>query len=579
MAFTFTSQGLLGSSSPWDSVGSFSAPTYPGAVSGGSFFSGNNRVTFSQAGSYTVPRVEGAGLNISPSVNFTTGQTLAFFQFGFERTELSGGAITSVETYANGGLVFAFRSGAGNWRRYKILGSEHTSRSDQPNRYRGVLTAVASDSFTLIDINSPGDYPDDGTFNPASVDRMEVLVSRITSSSYFVRLRASFMARNPILTGAPASFSEMANYFGNIGSPTITSPIFSAIADDLFYSFLPKIQIGTGAASVVFSGSFNLRFPEFRSGFPVLKKGIATSGLILRGHSSGSTITITNSSLDSIDPYVLDASSLQGSFSCNNLVVNGPCTASLNSVYNQINGGFFGCRQISLNGGTLRNLSISGSTDATSAILYRRTVGGVLTGIVLSGSTSSGLSIDLENGSADLSALVIEISNNTTRDILINNTGASTGTTYTLNISGLTSPAGNTTTAGNRIRVTDSTASNTYNITTNASYSQSNASSAGATVNILAPTPPVTVTAVNAAQNPIAGAAVYLETSPGAAVVLNGVTDSGGAITTSYSGSTPQAVVGWVRSGSGPIAYIDFPLGGNITSSGYNQTAILQEEP
>jgi hypothetical protein len=98
------------------------------------------------------------------------------------------------------------------------------------------------------------------------------------------------------------------------------------------------------------------------------------------------------------------------------------------------------------------------------------------------------------------------------------------------------------------------------------------------TVNVTAPALSVSVFAVDIEQNPIPGAAVYLETSPGALVVLNGVTNSSGVITTSYSGSTPQAVVGWVRSGSGPIAYVDFPLGGNITSAGYNQTAILQEE-
>jgi hypothetical protein len=569
-----TAQGLVGSAT-FGGIATPTAPLYPGVTFGSGAFSGNGQSDFSQAGSYTVPRIEGGGFSISPSFDFS-GNAAAFLFFTIQQSSFNTGFPAGIDTYANGGVVVAFRSGAGNWRRYRLLGSNTPSTRSVLAKYRVVFLNVDWVG-TCIDLNAPGDYSDDGTFNPAAVDRIEYHVARITSATYNLRTSQSFGVRPLIISGSGSSMADLSNYFGLSGTPTISTQALSTTSDDLLFSFLPKIQIGNGSASVVFSGAFNLRWPEFRSTYPVIKKSASTFGLILRG-SSSSTITLTNSSIGSIDEYLLDASSLQGTFSCNNLVVNGPATVLLNSIYNQINGGFFGCRQISLNGGILRNLSISGSTDSTSAILYRRTVGGVLTGIALSGSTSSGLSIDLENGSADLSALIIEISNNATRDILITNTGASTGTTYTLNISGITSPAGNTTTAGNRIRVTDSTASNTYDITVNASYSQGNASSAGATVNILAPSPAVTVTAVDSAQSPIAGAAVYLETSPGAVVVLNGVTDFSGVITASYSGSTPQAVAGWVRSGSGPIAYIDFPLGGNITSTGYNQTAILQQE-
>ncbi|MEO1399682.1 MAG: Ig-like domain-containing protein [Cyanobacteria bacterium J06635_1] len=94
----------------------------------------------------------------------------------------------------------------------------------------------------------------------------------------------------------------------------------------------------------------------------------------------------------------------------------------------------------------------------------------------------------------------------------------------------------------------------------------------------VAPQLPVEITVVDQAQNPIEGAAVYLTTSPGGVEVINGLTDANGNIVSTFGGGTPQAVTGQVRSGSGATPYADFPLGGNITSSGYLQTAILQED-
>jgi hypothetical protein len=480
MPLSVSVQGILGSST-WNSQVSVSTPQYPGAVLGSDVFSGNGRTSFIQATGYTVPRLEGGGFNIT-SYDFTSGKTIVWLPLRFIRSEFNAVIPTCHDTYANGGFSVAFRSGSGNWRRYKIAGSDISTFATA--RYK----IGDSGSFLIsIDINSSGDYSDIGTFNPAAVDRLEILVSRINSGTFYISASQCFAVRSPILTGT-TNTGDLFNYFNGYSSSVVVSSIvFSSLSTANHFSLLPAIQIGSGAASVTFSDSFAIEFPGFQATYPVLKKLDATTGLILRGSSSGSSITIANSRLTSSSTFVLDASSLQGTFSCNNLVVSGPAIVSLNSVYNQINGGFFGCRQISLNGGTLRNLSISGSTDSTSAILYPRTVGGVLTGIALSGSISSGLSIDLQNGSADLSGLGMEISNNANNDILITNTGASTGTTYTLNISGITSPAGNTTTAANRIRVADSNATNTYNITVNSSYSSSNASSAGATVNIIAP--------------------------------------------------------------------------------------------
>ncbi|NER29431.1 MAG: hypothetical protein F6J89_17835 [Symploca sp. SIO1C4] len=89
----------------------------------------------------------------------------------------------------------------------------------------------------------------------------------------------------------------------------------------------------------------------------------------------------------------------------------------------------------------------------------------------------------------------------------------------------------------------------------------------------------VQVSAVNQSGVPIEEASVYLETDPGGTPVLVGDTDSGGSISTAYSGVLPQAVRGHVRGPDGEITYDDeFALGGSITANGYAATAILNEE-
>lgn len=99
--------------------------------------------------------------------------------------------------------------------------------------------------------------------------------------------------------------------------------------------------------------------------------------------------------------------------------------------------------------------------------------------------------------------------------------------------------------------------------------------SAGASISIVAPEPDVTVTVTTIDGTPIQNARVYLKTDPGGVEVLSALTNASGVATTTYSGSTPQAVEGWVRSSSGSPYYREFPLGGSITSSGYDATALM----
>lgn len=81
----------------------------------------------------------------------------------------------------------------------------------------------------------------------------------------------------------------------------------------------------------------------------------------------------------------------------------------------------------------------------------------------------------------------------------------------------------------------------------------------------------------------VEGASVYMKLilGDGAAVVANGETDASGVFTTTYGGSVPVSLdtdVSEVRHSSGLKPYKNYTLGGNITASGYTQTALMSED-
>lgn len=103
-------------------------------------------------------------------------------------------------------------------------------------------------------------------------------------------------------------------------------------------------------------------------------------------------------------------------------------------------------------------------------------------------------------------------------------------------------------------------------------------------VNVVAGAVTLTVTAKDIETDlPIEGASVYakLIAGDGGAVVMNGETDATGVYTTQYSGTKPvtlDSTVSAVRAGSFAKPYVEFTLGGQITSSGYTATALMSED-
>ncbi len=80
----------------------------------------------------------------------------------------------------------------------------------------------------------------------------------------------------------------------------------------------------------------------------------------------------------------------------------------------------------------------------------------------------------------------------------------------------------------------------------------------------------LTIACVNASQNPIAGARVYLVTDDTAATeIFNDLTDTAGEVTdTGYNFSGEEAVTGWARKGSSAPYYETAPIQGTITADG-----------
>lgn len=79
----------------------------------------------------------------------------------------------------------------------------------------------------------------------------------------------------------------------------------------------------------------------------------------------------------------------------------------------------------------------------------------------------------------------------------------------------------------------------------------------------------VTITAQDVDGNPIQNAKVFLETTPGGVdIIAYGITNASGQVTTTYSGSTPQAVTGYVRKGTASPFYKAANINDTISGSG-----------
>lgn len=86
----------------------------------------------------------------------------------------------------------------------------------------------------------------------------------------------------------------------------------------------------------------------------------------------------------------------------------------------------------------------------------------------------------------------------------------------------------------------------------------------------------VTITVVDVNGDAIQGAAVFLETDPGGVDIISyDITNASGQVSTTYSGSTPQAVTGFVRKGTSSPVYKASPINDTIGGSGLSATITM----
>jgi hypothetical protein len=87
---------------------------------------------------------------------------------------------------------------------------------------------------------------------------------------------------------------------------------------------------------------------------------------------------------------------------------------------------------------------------------------------------------------------------------------------------------------------------------------------------------PVTITVQDSAGDAIEGARVFLEEDPGGTDVISyDTTNASGQVTTTYGGTTPQAVTGFVAKGGWSPVYKRAPINDTIGSTGLSATITL----
>lgn len=138
--------------------------------------------------------------------------------------------------------------------------------------------------------------------------------------------------------------------------------------------------------------------------------------------------------------------------------------------------------------------------------------------------------------------------------------------------SGFSTTPGSTDAAIYNNSASDLTINNTNNSNLNVNSYRNGTSSTTTIQNSVS----VTITVQDTAGSPIQGARVFLETTPGGVdVITYATTNASGQVSATYSGSTPQAVTGYVRKGSWAPVYKSATINDTIAGTGLSATITL----
>lgn len=288
----------------------------------------------------------------------------------------------------------------------------------------------------------------------------------------------------------------------------------------------------------------------------------------LAGTGTNSFVLTRVSMVSTGEPGIFDMSAALETFELDGCVFN-----NLGAITMPVSGGtsrfannciFNNCDQADLQSLVCDNLVFNGTTDANGAIIW-----------------------DADDNSEQNQDNLTFNSDGTGHAIYINiDTAAAT----TFDIDGYTFDgyARQDGTAGNRvfyinnpsdgditINVTNTQAINPQAGGTGETISYELAAGTTSTVNIVQSVT-VTITVQDTDGSPIQGAKVFLETSPGGTDIISfDTTNASGQVTASYSGSTPQAVVGYVAKGTASPVYKRANINDTISASGLSATITM----
>lgn len=390
-------------------------------------------------------------------------------------------------------------------------------------------------------------YQSFGTFDVTRI-RYFVLAVRGNNSSVS-RFGAANSAGGTVNLGGPitvvggqdASFSDIVT-LAETYTDALTKP-----SDLQFTSTIP-IAIGDGTTDVSFVDSEkSVAFPPLANGTTTFEAYLETIGVTLNATAS-SNISITNTQIGASLPYDFQVT-----------IASGASVDLTGNAYVFANGALDADtdydRQLFVGGQGIKdnNAQIRNSTFIVNSQL------GADHGIVDLFSTT-----DIENSTFELAS-----GTTTGHALKITSTGTYTLNDLTFNSFG----ADGTTTAA---IFNDSGGAVTLRITDGVAPTVRNGAGSTTTVNVIAP---LSVTVTDTSGTPIQDARVYIRPSGGGSPILSGLTNSSGVLTGEYTGSTPQAVEGWVRKATSPgTLYKQFAIAGTITSSGFSVTALMTED-
>ena len=441
-----------------------------------------------------------------------------------------------VNNYDTGGLGIVVYDNAATeeWTAWKVAATDtaRTSREHLP-----VVIQVDNAQGT--------EYDFDNTLDTSSVKGVFLFEEKSTAQNYVGYHHITSLNKLQV-AGGSTSFPVDINGLYTLLSHWIT-PYAELLGKNAILSYIP-IQIGGDAEVNIALDGMNLQFPEsFNEDTLAVNVHVDdnTIGLTLDGNS-GDTISITNSLISGASKWhFIMASGLAGTYDLSGTTISNAGTVTLRDISQDLDGMTFSeCDTIALNGCDLTNTTITKSTADVA------------------------LDITSVAECADLANLTFTDNNQSATAHSIELTGAAG--TYDFDnftFSGGGADASNTADVYNNtggavtITVTNGGDTPTYKNGAGASTTISNAVT-------------VTVTALDEAGSPIENARVLLEET-GGTDILTGLTNASGVATTSYEGTYPQTVQGWVRKGSASTYYKQAVLAGSVTSSGYDVTVTM----